>query len=113
MVTERDGRQLAAEAVPAPLTLTKRGRHQGQRLSLAGPHASSLRDDLGPAAFVADGLIKRVAMDYGTLAGAVRGRIRTEIACSVEADRCTIDARPIAYVAYDDRTSWGFFAATN
>lgn len=113
MVTERDGRQLAAEPVAAPLTLTTRGRHQGQRLSLVGAPAISLRDDLGRAAFMADGLVKRVAMDYGTLAGAVSVRIRTEVACSLEAEHCTIEADPIAYIPDDDRNTCGAFAATN
>lgn len=61
---------------------------------------------------MAGGTIRRVTMDYGTIADRVSIRIRTEVRCSQEEPRCTVTADPIAYIAYDDRTHCGSYAAT-
>jgi hypothetical protein len=112
MTTDHSGKLLAAEAVSAPLALTSRPRHLGQSLTLDGEAAQSLRDNLGEAAFLADGKVKRVMMDYGTLAEAVTIRIRTEVSCRQDETRCTLEADPVAYIAYDDRTPCGSIAAS-
>lgn len=111
MTTDHAGKLLAAEPVPAALALTSRARHLGQSLTLDGEAAQSLRDNLGEAAFIQDGAVKRVMMDYGTLAEAVAIRIRTEVSCSQGEARCTIKADPITYIAYDDRSPCGSLAA--
>ena len=112
LTIDHAGTLLAAEPVVAPLTLTARGRHLGQALGLDGEAARSLHDNLGEAAFDQAGAIKRVLMDYGTLADAVLVRVRTEIACTPDARSCTVVADPIAYIAYDDRTRCGSLAGT-
>ena len=112
LTIDHAGTLLAAEPLAAPLTLTARGGHLGQSLSLGGEAARSLHDNLGEAAFDQDGVIKRVLMDSGTLADAVLVRIRTEIACTPVARSCTVVADPIAYIAYDDRTRCGSLPCT-
>jgi hypothetical protein len=101
MTTDHAGKLVAAEPVPAGLALTSRDSHLGQSLTLDGD-----------AAFIQDGAVKRVMMDYGTLAETVAIRIRTEVSCSPDEARCTVKADPITYIAYDDRTPCGSFAAT-
>lgn len=112
MTTDHDGALLAAGAAPASLILGVAEPAHGHTLALDGVAAAALRANLGPAAFVQDGLLKRVMMDYGRLADSLKLRIRTEVSCSPDQDRCTIQADPIAYIAYDDRTSCGGIAAS-
>ena len=111
MATHHDGAILAARAAPASLILGMAEPPHGHSLALDGAAAAELRAHLGPAAFAQDGLLKRVMMDYGRLADSLKLRIRTEVACRPDQNRCTIQADPVAYIAYDDRTSCGGIAA--
>lgn len=108
--TDQAGKLLAASPAPAPLALTTRGRHQGQSLTLDGEAARSLHANLGAGAFHHDGAVKRVLMDYGTLAEAVSVRIRTEVSCTPDAAACTITADPAAFIPYNDDIACGSFA---
>jgi hypothetical protein len=112
MTADHDGTPLSAEPVPAALILGAAEPPLGHFISLDGAAAAALRANLGPAAFVQDGAVKRVMMDYGTLADAVSIRIRTEVGCSPDTDRCTIQADPIAYIPYDDRNRCGGIAVS-
>jgi hypothetical protein len=76
-----------------------------------GAAARALAADLGAGAFEREGLIRRVWVDYATLADRVAFRARTEIACEPGGDRCTIETDPLAFVTYGPHEACGSFGA--
>ena len=81
---------------PSPNAIKGRGEIRG---AAAGVIAASL----GPSAFEdADGLRRRVWLDYGRVAGMIRLSGRTEIACSRDEAVCSVGTMVIASVSYDE-----------
>lgn len=99
-----------AGATPAPLAFTRVEERMAHSVTLEGDAARSLEANLGPGAFAVGDATRHVVMDYGRIADAVTLRIRTEINCTADGTMCTVEADPLAYIAYDDQRRCGSFA---
>ena len=81
---------------PSPNAIQGRGE-------IRGAAARVIAASLGPSAFEdADGLRRRVWLDYGRVAGMIRLRGRTEFACSPHEAVCSVATMVIAFVSYDE-----------
>ena len=99
-----DGSMLRPARVGAPAVVLSPSPNAIQgRGEVRGAAARIMAASLGPSAFEdAEGWLRRVWLDYGRVAGMIRLRGRTEIACSPDEPLCSVGTMVIAYVSYDE-----------
>ena len=101
----------AEAAVDGLAALPSQGRPTREGWEFQGPSAQEISASLGKRGFLGDdGRRHFVWVDYARLSDAIAIRGRSEIACSLTGEICTLGTTLLAFVDYDEHHRCGYIS---